>query len=324
MRKSIYQETISAIEKGIPFTLGIISGVKGSGPQKQGAKALFFEDGSIVGTLGGGSLEAEIRKRALEAIRANEPEQFDLVLDHDSGWGDGLICGGKVSCVLLPNPVAELQIFREIASREQTRTWGVNADFQIIYCDENASGLFYRETVSPPEQLWIAGAGHVARAVAPLAELVDFEVTVFDDRPALADAKYFPAGTKLRIDYWDALLAERLPLVPTLGLILTSGHQHDALVLSKWVHKPFAFLGMIGSRRKRNIIFTQFAAEGVASKEQLDRVACPVGLPIGDVTVQEIALSITAQLVQNRAERRISQEAARNIRSPSLIKARAA
>jgi xanthine dehydrogenase accessory factor len=71
MRKSIYQETISAIEKGIPFTLGIISGVKGSGPQKQGAKALFFEDGSIVGTLGGGSLEAEIRKRALEAIRAN-------------------------------------------------------------------------------------------------------------------------------------------------------------------------------------------------------------------------------------------------------------
>jgi xanthine dehydrogenase accessory factor len=324
MRKSIFHEAIGAIERGIPFTLGIIAGVKGSTPQKQGAKALFFEDGGIVGTMGGGCLEAEIRKRALEAMRVGQPVQFDLVLDHDFGWDDGLICGGKVSCVLLPNPVAARPIFREVAPRDRIRTWGVNADFQVIYCDENAAGLYYRETVSPPEQLWIAGAGHVARAVAPLAELVDFEVTVFDDRPALADAKYFPPDTRLRVDYWDTLLAERLPLVPTLGLILTRGHQHDALVLSKWVHKPFVFLGMIGSRRKRNIIFTQFVAEGIASKEQLDRVACPAGLPIGDVTVQEIALSITAQLVQNRAERRISQEAARNIRSPSLIKARAA
>ena len=81
---------------------------------------------------------------------------------------------------------------------------------------------------------------------------------------------------------------------------------------------------MIGSRRKRNIIFEEFVAQGIATKEQLERVACPVGLPIGDVTVPEIALSITAQLVRNRSERRISQEAARNIKSPSLIKARAA
>ena len=72
------------------------------------------------------------------------------------------------------------------------------------------------------------------------------------------------------------------------------------------------------------MIFTQFIEEGIATREQLERVACPVGLPIGDVSVQEIALSITAQFVQNRSERRISQEAARNIRSPSLIKARAA
>ena len=239
MRKAIFQEAISAIEKGIPFTLGIISGVKGSTPQKQGAKALFFADGSIIGTLGGGCLEAEIRKRAIEAMRTREPAQFDLVLDHDFGWEDGLICGGKVSCVLLPNPAAALPIFRELAPRHRTRTWGVNAEFDIIFCDENAPGLLYRETVAPPEQLWIAGAGHVARAVAPLAELVDFEVTVFDDRPALADAKYFPPATKLRVEYWDTLLAENLPPVPTLGLILTRGHQHDALVLSKWVGWSF-------------------------------------------------------------------------------------
>ena len=320
---SIYHEVITALESGIPFALGIISGHKGATSQKQDAKALFFEDGRIAGALGSGYLETEIRKRALEVIRQNEPAQFDLVLDHDSGSDDALICGGKVSCLLLPNPNA-LPIFRELAPRDRVRSWGVTPDFEIILCEGTTAQLLYRETLFPREQLWIAGAGHVARALAPLASFVDFEVTVFDDRPAVADPKLFPAGTRLRVDHWDTLLDESLPSIPTIGLVLIRDHQHDARVLSKWLAKPFAFLGMIGSRRKRSVIFNEFIEKGITTKEQLDRVACPVGLPIGDVTVEEIALSITAQLVLNRSERRISLDAARNIRSPSLIKARAA
>ena len=324
MANSIFKDAVEALEKGVPFTFGIISGVKGSTPQKQGAKALFFEDGRIVGTMGGGCLEAEVRKRALESLRSGKPATFDLVLDHDFGWDDGLICGGKVTCLVLPNPVGALPVFRELVQRDETRVWAIDADFNVMLSEEMSPALLYRETVAPQEKLWIAGAGHIARAVAPLAEMVDFEVTVFDDRPAMAEAKYFTPTTQFRVGYWDELLREPLSDIATLGLILTRGHQHDALVLSKWIHKPFAFLGMIGSRRKKNIIFTQFVEEGIATREQLERVACPVGLPIGDVSVTEIALSITAQLVQNRSERRISHEAARNIRSPSLIKARAA
>src|SRR3974390_2996260 len=78
-----------------PVALGIISGVKGSSPQKVGAKALFFPNGRIVGTLGGGCLEAEIQQRAVESLRTGEPCAFDLLLDHDFGWDDGLVCGGK-------------------------------------------------------------------------------------------------------------------------------------------------------------------------------------------------------------------------------------
>jgi xanthine dehydrogenase accessory factor len=129
-------------------------------------------------------------------------------------------------------------------------------------------------------------------------------VTVFDDRPALCHASCFPAGTTLRVDYWEKLLVEPLPQLPTLGLILTRGHQHDALVLSKWVRAPFVFLGMIGSKRKRLMIFRHFKDEGLATEEELARVVCPVGLPIGGTSVNEIALSIVAQLVQNRSERR--------------------
>jgi xanthine dehydrogenase accessory factor len=165
----------------------------------------------------------------------------------------------------------------------------------------SAEEWLYQETVSPPCALWIAGSGHVAQAVAPLALQLDFDVTVFDDRPALANPQYFPEGTKLRVDYWEKLLKDSLPSRPAFGLIVTRGHQRDALVLREWVQRPFVFLGMIGSKRKRRIIFEQFIEDGLATAEQLENVACPVGLDIEAVSVHEIAVSVVAQFIQKRA-----------------------
>src|SRR5690349_23051640 len=106
-----------ALAEGQPFALAIISGIKGSSPQKKGAKALFFADGRIVGTLGGGCLEAEIQDRARRALRTGIPATFDLVLDHDFGWDDGLICGGKVCGVILPRADEAAGIWSELSRR---------------------------------------------------------------------------------------------------------------------------------------------------------------------------------------------------------------
>src|ERR1700761_6189082 len=103
MKNLVFQALASAARNGEPVALGLISGVKGSSPQKVGAKALFYRDGRIQGTLGGGCLEAEIQQRAIQSLRSGEPAKFDLLLDHDFGWDDGLICGGKVFGVILPN-----------------------------------------------------------------------------------------------------------------------------------------------------------------------------------------------------------------------------
>src|SRR2546422_11584785 len=100
-----YDQLMDALAGGEPFALGLISGIKGSSPQKKGAKALFFADGRIVGTLGGGCLEAEIQDRARRALRTGIPATFDLVLDHDFGGDDGLIGGGKGFGLILPRPV---------------------------------------------------------------------------------------------------------------------------------------------------------------------------------------------------------------------------
>lgn len=295
-----YECLPEVLASGEPFAMGIISGIKGSSPQKKGAKAIFLADGRIKGTMGGGCLEAEIQERARRALVTGKPSQFELILDHDFGWDDGLICGGKVIGLILPRAAAARELWLKLAEAKETINWGVREDFSIARMEERGTWL-YEETSSPPCGLWIAGAGHVGQAVAPLAQQLDFAVTVLDDRAALANRRFFPAGIDLRVDSWEKLLEAPLPERPTFGLIVTRGHQHDALVLRHWIHRTFAFLGMIGSRRKARIIFEQFKAEGLATAEQLAQVACPVGLEIESQTVPEIAVSIMAQYVQKRA-----------------------
>jgi xanthine dehydrogenase accessory factor len=304
-----------ALAEGQPFALGILSRVKGSSPQKQGAKALFFEDGRIKGTLGGGCLEAEIQDRARRALRTSEPATFELVLDHDFGWDDGLICGGNVTGLILPRAAEATEVWRKLIADSEAIAWGVRQDFSIsLVPGVMENGWLYRESTPSAFALWIAGSGHVAQAVAPIAVQLGFEVTVFDDRPALANAQHFPKMTRFRVDAWERLLHVPLPERPALGLIVTRGHQHDALVLKEWIRRPFAFLGMIGSRRKRWIIFDQFLQDRLATEEELARVECPVGIDIDAVSVPEIAISIAARLVQKRAE-----HLARNHHAPAAM-----
>jgi xanthine dehydrogenase accessory factor len=310
MQNAVFQALAEAAQVGEPVSLGIITSVKGSSPQKIGAKALFYPDGRIQGTMGGGCLEAEIQHRAIEALRTGLPEKFDLLLDHDFGWDDGLICGGKVLGLILPNAQNKgCAFWSELARRHRALTWGITDDFAVLETPqrEDTEKLqiqhwIYQEKVLPPCELWIAGAGHISQAVAPLALQLDFKVTVFDDRPALVNHHYFPPSVSLVTDVWERLLQQQVKDEKTFGLIVTRGHRHDALVLRNWITQPFQFLGMIGSARKARIIFEHFREENIASPEQLARVACPVGIRMRCESVAEIAVSIMAQFIDKRAE----------------------
>ena len=318
-----YEQLAAVLAEKKPFVLALISGTKGSSPQRIGAKALFFPDGKIVGTLGGGCLEAEVHSRAKKAMKSGQAATFDMVLDHNFGWDDGLICGGSVSGLILPHAAEAAELWQKLAAVTEPVRWGVKKDFSIALVEGRAgsplpaeaaqtedgahgvtrptSEWLYQETVSPPTALWIAGSGHVAQAVAPLALRLDFTVTVFDDRPELANDQFFPPEVRLQVGGWHELLKVSLPESPTFGLIVTRGHQHDALVLSEWIHHPFVFLGMIGSRRKARIMREQFLKQNIATAEQFDKIACPVGVDIQAVSTHEIAVSAMAQFIQKRA-----------------------
>jgi xanthine/CO dehydrogenase XdhC/CoxF family maturation factor len=132
MMNNLFQALAEAARTRQPVALGIINGVKGSSPQKLGAKALFYPDRKIQGTLGGGCLEAEAQRLALQSLRDGKPQTFELVLDHDFGWDDGLICGGKVSGLIIPNAQsAGADFWNDLAIRDVTKSWGVKSDFTL-------------------------------------------------------------------------------------------------------------------------------------------------------------------------------------------------
>jgi xanthine dehydrogenase accessory factor len=165
------------------------------------------------------------------------------------------------------------------------------------------TGWLYCEPHIPPPQLLVAGAGHVGRAVAHLGKLLNFEVIVTDDRPEFANSERFPRADKIIVADVSRALKE-FPVSPdTYIVIVTRGHRHDQEALRACIKSRAAYVGMIGSGRKVRLIRAEFLRRGWATAEEWDRVHAPIGLAIGSKTVEEIAVSIAAELVHIRSKK---------------------
>ena len=152
------------------------------------------------------------------------------------------------------------------------------------------------EPVEPAPDVYVFGAGHVGACLARMAHETGFRVHVVDDREKFADAGLFPAGVDVVVDDIPAWLqAHRLP--PTAyGVIVTRGHKHDLDALRALASMSLRYVGLIGSKAKVKRIFDLLREEG-ATADMLTRVHAPIGLDIGAITPQEIAVSILAELI---------------------------
>jgi xanthine dehydrogenase accessory factor len=155
----------------------------------------------------------------------------------------------------------------------------------------------------PPPRLLIFGGGHVGQALARQASLMGFDITVIDDRPEFAAPDRFPCGVATRCAPMDDEATQITMDEDTFVAIVTRGHPQDSAVLARCLHRPTAYLGMMGSRRKVALLRREFIASGQATAEEFDRVHAPIGLELGAETVPEIAASIVAQLVAVRRKR---------------------
>lgn len=283
------------LEAGRKVALCVLVRARGSTPAAAGATMLIDERAEMLGTIGGGCVEAELRRQAMTMLTEGQSGLVPFKLDHDYGWDDGLLCGGSIDvAVTIPEDAPSLRAVAEAYRRRQSTCLPLSIQAETGQRQEWVLDL------PPRPQLLIAGAGHLGSRLARLALELDFSVAVFDDRPDLLDRFVGDPARRVSGPMHETITAEPIDQ-DTYIVIVTRGHRHDERVLRAVVEKPAGYIGMIGSRRKVKLIFDDLRAEGIADAA-LSRVHAPVGLRIGAVTVSEIALSIAAHLVEVRRE----------------------
>lgn len=349
MFADFYQQLIQAVRGGTHVADTLLVETRGSTPQKAGARMLVFTDGSQVGTLGGGCVEAEVRRRALQLIDQGPAEILSFQLNDNYGWDDGLICGGRMQMLVDPlRSEVDLDYFVKLHELLSTGTPCTEA----VQLTGNARTLFdaagnivaRRGSIDDPAllrsglkdiqsrprpyvennvsylphllrcRLLVVGAGHVGQKVAELASEVDFDVWVVDDRSEYCNTERFPKAGRLIVGPIDSALSGLAIDDQTYCLIVTRGHHHDEEALYHLAETPARYVGMIGSRRKIKLIFSDLLAEGI-SRDALAKVHAPLGLEIGSQSVPEIAISILAELISHRNLGGVSHA----IRTPNVL-----
>lgn len=189
---------------------------------------------------------------------------------------------------------------RNVAENEFKTIWGRLGRGEDAELVREVEGRRYIRRFVPCERLILLGGGHVALALSRMAAMLGFAVTVADDRPAFANAERFPEAERVVCEAFEPAIRALKVRKSDYVCVLTRGHRWDAACLRELLTgtEP-SYLGMIGSKRRVKGLFGALADEGFDA-ERIARVRAPIGLPIGAVTPEEIAVSICAQLIEHR------------------------
>lgn len=339
---NLFQSIVDLLKGRENFALATILTRSGSAPRAVGTRMVIRSDRSILGTVGGGILEAQVQKLAAQVLldRNTILREFDLTAEDASNMG--MICGGELQVMIQfvdANDPSNLQLYEAVVNALKTR----RRSWLITGIPANGSGAPPRQSLATKDTssmvgwtgapdiaslapaplqpqlirhngseylleplcsggiVYIFGAGHISQKLAPLTQLVGFHTVVLDDRPEFANRRHFEATDEIIVLHSFESALEGLELDDASYLVLvTRGHAHDKTVLRQALGSGAGYIGMIGSRRKRDGIYRDLISEGFDASH-FSRVHSPIGLDIGGETPEEIAVSIVAELIQVRA-----------------------
>lgn len=253
------------------------------------------ESATVVGTLGGGCVEADVRRQAHQQLGTGAGRLVTFKLDADFGYDDGMICGGEMDVAICPlNPNDDIGSYVVAAKALKT-----GAAIIPIRIRQNEQQLEYRVHLEAAPKLLLAGAGHISRVLADVAQRIGFKVHVIDDRTDYANDHRFPPPIIVHVGDIARSLKKQVRDGAAYVVIVTRGHKNDETALGAVLGSQAKYIGMIGSRRKIKVIFDDLRHAG-ASEPALAEVHAPIGLKIGAVTTDEIAISIAAELISVR------------------------
>ncbi len=253
----IYEELVRLRRAGRKCAVATIVQVNGSIPSYQNAKLLVREDGTMLGTVGGGCVEAEVFTAAREVMDTGQAKMLDFSLGQDVAYENGLICGGQLNV--------------------------------------------YVEPILPQPRAFLFGGGHVSKSIAKVADLAGFATIVVDDRERFASRERFPEAESVHAGEYEDVFP-KLDINPSSYLIIvTRGHRDDMRVLRLAVQTEARFIAMIGSKRKVISIVKELEREGIP-RDRFQKLTAPMGLDIGAVSPEEIAISVVAEMIATRRQ----------------------
>jgi xanthine dehydrogenase accessory factor len=216
------------------------------------------------------------------------------MLVREDGSTEGTVGGGCVEADVWAAA-------KEVMSKEAPRKMVFNLNEEASYDNGLICGgtlEIFVEPILPQPVIYIWGGGHISMAIANVATAVGFAITVIDDREAFANAQRFPMAQEIFTSFEDAF--EKIkPNGSSYLVIVTRGHKDDMRVLGWAVRTGARYVGMIGSKRKVLSVYKVLETEGYRS-EEFQNVHAPIGLDIGALSPEEIAISIVAELIAVR------------------------
>jgi len=336
----IYKKAALLLRRGENIALITVISTTGSTPGKVGYKMLVWgKNGETIGTVGGGRTEAEMINIAKNILPKTENQVFRFNLDGIEDDEKG-ICGGAIELLIETFDKKSLALFEELSafiengdrgalisiisakkppqkillkSADQLDTsTNINFSGEIIESIktvvakeqslkktlENGVEIFI-ETIFEQPMVFIFGAGHLSYYISRYASALNFRVAVCDDRVEFANKKRFPDANNIIVENFERVFDKIDINKDSYIVIVTKGHKCDEIVLEKAIKTDAKYIGMIGSKRKTLTILKRLHERGIP-EEALRRVYSPIGVSIGAVTPQEIALSIVCELVKVR------------------------
>ncbi len=302
------------LNRNIKVNLLIVADSSLSSPGKSGFKMAISEDVETYGTIGGGIMEFDILNEIRGTLDQPEPVNFIRKLHHSKtkeGHTSGLICGGTQTLIVKTMTIQERDLVKKIIDNLEDQSSGVlrlnpfgldytpnkenERDINLFFEDEQ--NWQYEENIGLLNTVYVIGGGHVGLAVSRAMSTLDFYVVTFDQRDDIITMKQNTFSHKKIITKFEEVNKFIRESKKSYAVIVTPNHDGDKEALKSIIGMNLKYIGLMGSSKKSDSIFKHLTDEGI-NPELFKKVHTPVGIDINAESPEEIAISISAEIIK--------------------------
>lgn len=313
--QTLFKELTQLLNNNQDAMIVTIIDEAGSSPRGKGSQMLVAATGQLCGTIGGGSVEKTSEQLAIELLQDRKSATHHYELRKNVQEDIGMECGGDVT-VFFQYVDSSKEEWKKIASEILNRidnktkgylTLSLYGDIPNVTDEASSDSEHFSMSLPIGERAILFGGGHVCKALAPILHSVGFRITVMDEREEFVTAERFPMAEERIVGEYTEL-EKYLEIKPDdYIIVMTNGHTHDYDVEEYVLRRNTAYVGVIGSAKKTASVNERLRAAGV-DEAMINYVHTPIGIDIKATTPEEIAISVTAEMVLVRASLRGDDE----------------